>query len=235
MILRRSWRQRRRAPSFTAVSSVAMASRYVGGVGLVDGLAVRIGGDQPVADIGDIELAVGEILPGMRVGDRLRAAPPSSSTMVRGLTPVRGDHGLALEARGFLQPLHPALEAEAVDEEQLRRGQRLGVGRGRAEHMGVAVGPDQRDDLDTVAADLPHHVAQDRERGDGLDLVGRVRAARNAEQDEQRQSEQCNQAIFHDTDSFHTIRLPDACAATGPRSGRRAGRAASTADRTRRR
>ena len=47
--------------------------------------------------------------------------------------------------------------------------------------MRVAVGPDQRDDIDPVAADLLHHVAEDGERGDGLDLVGGFRAARKTE------------------------------------------------------
>ena len=54
-------------------------------------------------------------------------------------------------------------------------GEVLGVGRRRLIDMRVAVGSDQGDDIDAVAADLFHHVAEDRERGDGLDLVAGLR------------------------------------------------------------
>ena len=91
-------------------------------------LAVGIGGNQPVADIGDIELAVGEVLPGMRVGYFLLVAMfalgvldmvflggtmlwPSSSIMVRGATPVLATTTLPLKPDDFsrrsIQPSKP--------------------------------------------------------------------------------------------------------------------------------
>ncbi len=68
--------------------------------------------------------------------------------------------------------------------------------------MRVAVGPDQGHDLDAVAANLPDHVAEDAERGDGLDLVGRFRAAGEPEQQYQRQANLHEDAMFHDTNSL---------------------------------
>ena len=95
----------------------------------------------------------------MRIGDRLRRAALLLDHGAR-LHPLRGDYDLAFEARRFLQPLHPSFEAEAVDEQNLRGGKVPGVCRRRLVDMGVAVGPHQRDDLDAVAADLLHHIAQ---------------------------------------------------------------------------
>jgi hypothetical protein len=46
--------------------------------------------------------------------------------------------------------------------------------------VGVAVGTDQSDHLDALAAHLFHYVAEDRERGDGLDLVGGLGTAAGA-------------------------------------------------------
>ena len=45
-----------------------------GGVGLIGGLAGRIGRDQRVADIGDIDFRIGDRLPGMRIGVAMAVA-----------------------------------------------------------------------------------------------------------------------------------------------------------------
>ena len=112
------------------------------------------------------------------------------------------DHGVRLDALASattILPLKPddfssrsiqPSKPRPLTKNNLREASVLASAGRRAEHMGVAVGPDQRDDLDPVAADLPHHVAEDPERGDGLDLVGRMRAAK-PEQTSKRQSEQC--------------------------------------------
>ncbi len=94
---------------------------------------------------------------------------------------LRGDDHLGLGARGLDQPVDPALEAEAVDDDEARRRHRLGVGRGRHEAVRVAVRPDQGGDGDPLAADLPHEVAEDREgRHDPHRLLpdGRLRPRR---------------------------------------------------------
>ena len=158
-----------------------------GGIRIVDSLAGGIDGDQPVADIGDIELAVGKALPGMRIGDGLLLAALLLDHGAR-LDALGRDDDLAFEAGGFLQPVHPALEAKAVGEENGRGREVLGVGRRRLVDMGVAVRADQRRHIDAVSAHLLHHVAEDRERGDGLDLVGSDGAPRETEQQCCRQS-----------------------------------------------
>jgi hypothetical protein len=129
----------------------------------------------------------------------------------------RGDHDLAVEAGGFFQPVHPAFEAQSVDEQELRGREVLGVGWRRLIDMRVAVGPDQRDDIDPVAADLFHHVAEDRERGDGLDLVRRVGAVGETKQDEQCEADLHHKTSLHDTTLLRLrgIRLPGACVARG--------------------
>ena len=93
----------------------------------------------------------------------------------------RCHHRGALEARRRLEPLHPALEAEPVDEEDVRASQLLGVGGRGVEFVRIAVGTDELGDLDPVAADILHHVGENAERGDGLELVGSVRRIRDAE------------------------------------------------------
>jgi len=65
--------------------------------------------------------------------------------------------------------------------------------------MRVAVGSDQGDDIDPVAADLFHHVAEDRERGDGLELVRRFRPARQTEKKRKRQACSQERTFVHDT------------------------------------
>ncbi len=77
----------------------------------------------------------------------------------------------ALCARGLDQPGHPALECQAVDDDQLRSRERLGVGWRRRIDMRVAIGPDERGDGDPLAADLTDEIAEDREAGDDGELL----------------------------------------------------------------
>jgi hypothetical protein len=83
--------------------------------------------------------------------------------------------------------------------------------------VGIAIRTDQSDHLDAVATHLLHHIAEDREGGDGFDLVGGVRSAAEAEQNEQRQSDRDKDAMFHDTRiPWVELKLRDVCAARGP-------------------
>ena len=70
----------------------------------------RVGGDQRVADIGDIDLGVGDRLPGMRIG--------GAADLERHDAVGRG-HDRGLAAGGLHQPRQPALQTEAVDDRSL--------------------------------------------------------------------------------------------------------------------
>ena len=87
---------------------------------------------------------------------------------------IRGLHGLqapsGLDDRPFVatgtdQAGHPALEAQAVDNDQAGAGQLAHLGRPRLEDVGVAAGLDQALDSYAVTADLLHQVSQDAEAG----------------------------------------------------------------------
>ena len=88
---------------------------------------------------------------------------------------IRGLHGLQtpgglddrpLVAAGPDQAGHPALEAQAVDDDQAGAGQLAHLGRPRLEDVGVTAGLDQALDSHTVTPDLLHQVSQDAEAGD---------------------------------------------------------------------
>ena len=87
---------------------------------------------------------------------------------------VRGLHGLQapgglddrpLVAAGTDQAGHPALEAQAVDDDQAGAGQLAHLGRPRLEDVGIATGLDQALDGHAVTPDLLHQVSQDAEAG----------------------------------------------------------------------
>ena len=59
---------------------------------------------------------------------------------------------------------------EAVHEDELGVGEAAAVGGRRGVDVGVAVGPDERRDLDAVAADVFREVGEDREGRDHLEL-----------------------------------------------------------------
>jgi hypothetical protein len=60
--------------------------------------------------------------------------------------------------------------------------------------MRIAIGPDQRHHVDVVAADIAHHVGEDRETRDHVDALGGL--CRTARQ-HQRQGYQAKQMPHH--------------------------------------
>ena len=72
----------------------------------------------------------------------------------RGGCPGRGDDRSPWRRRTCTSRVIQPSNFEAVDDDQLGAGHRLGVGRRRRIDMGVAIGPDQRRDVDAIAADL---------------------------------------------------------------------------------
>ena len=81
------------------------------------------------------------------------------------------DQPRALVVRGLHEPVGPAFESEAVDDDEFRAGDGLGVRRGRLETMHVRVRADERRDLHALAADLAHEIAEDREAREHFDLL----------------------------------------------------------------
>ena len=88
---------------------------------------------------------------------------------------IGGLHGLQapgclddrpLVATGTDQAGHPALEAQAVDDDQAGAGQLAHLGRPRLEDVGVTAGLDQALDSHAITPDLLHQVSQDAEAGD---------------------------------------------------------------------
>ena len=87
---------------------------------------------------------------------------------------IRGLHGLQtpgglddrpLVAAGTDQAGHPALETQAVDDDQAGAGQLAHLGRPRLEDVGVTAGLDQALDSHAITPDLLHQVSQDAEAG----------------------------------------------------------------------
>ena len=81
-----------------------------------------------------------------------------------------GRHHLdTAEVRSLDQAIQPAFKLQPVDDKDLRLADGARIGRGRLVHMRIPVGTDERRDRDVLAADLLHHVAEDREGGDHRD------------------------------------------------------------------
>jgi hypothetical protein len=152
-----------------------------GGVRGVGVLAGGIGGDQRVANIGNIDLGVGHRLPGVRIRRSMVVIMTAVARALARLDAFGRDDDRRLGAGRFHQPLEPALETEAVHEHQFGVGSALGVARRGRVDMGIAVGTDQRADLHALAADVLHEVAQDREAGDDVELVLRAGGGRRQE------------------------------------------------------
>ncbi len=85
---------------------------------------------------------------------------------------VSGDDQRAGVVARVDQPLHPAFELQAVEHHQVGLGQGAGVGGAGRVNVGVAVGADQRGDLDVLAADVVEHVGENAEAGDHLHALG---------------------------------------------------------------
>ena len=69
-----------------------------------------------------------------------------------------------------------SLEMQAVDQHHIGAGDRHRIGGLRLVDMGVAVGTDERRQLDPLAADIAGEVADDREAGNDLQRRGQRRA-----------------------------------------------------------
>ena len=147
----------------TAVPHLAVERIEFGQIGLRIGAKDRgiggVGGHQRVADIGDIDLRVGDRLPGMRIGGGADAARRDAVG--------RGDD-LGLAAGGLHQPRQPALEAKAVDDEKPGIRDLLRIRRRRRIDVHVAIGTDQGRDIDAIAADIFDEIAEDRKAGDDV-------------------------------------------------------------------
>ncbi len=125
----------------------------------------RVRGSQCADDIGDIKASVGEILPS--VGVELIFAHRQRGDSLAG-------HDNRPPVTGHLdQPVDPAFKAEAVDDDEVRPGQRAYISRGRFVDMGIAVRTDQRTECDMLPADIPHHVCENGEGGNDFELAGR--------------------------------------------------------------
>ncbi len=79
------------------------------------------------------------------------------------------DDDRRLGAGCFHQPIEPALEAKPVDEDEPGVGDLLGIRRRWRIDMGIAIRSYQGRDFQTVAADIPDEIAEDREAGDDLE------------------------------------------------------------------
>src|SRR6185312_17507704 len=105
---------------------------------------------------------------------------------------------LALEACRLGEAIDPALEAQPVAHQHLGAGQRPRIGRLGLVGVRIAVGPDQGRDVDRLAADLAHQVAQDREGGDDLHPALRpIRSCPGRSGAEQSQEEQGDAHLLH--------------------------------------
>ena len=102
------------------------------GVRLVDGLAGGVGGDQRVADVGDVELRVGDALPGMRVDVRRGHGHGRAPRRFERLHALRRLDDEGLGAGRLDQPAHPAFELEPVGDHELGVGEAASIGGRRA-------------------------------------------------------------------------------------------------------
>lgn len=75
-----------------------------------------------------------------------------------------GHHQLGLGAGSLDEAIHPALEAEAVHDDDLGRRQCLRIGRGGLVDVAVAIGADDGGDGHPVAAHFLHEIAGWRRR-----------------------------------------------------------------------
>ena len=101
--------------------------------------------------------------------------------LLRGQRPDRAayHHFRAGEARLFQQGLEPGLEffIEVVDEDRARGCNGSHVCRGGAVQLAIAASPDDRPDVEAIAADIGEHISKDAERRDHRDRLGDRRRA----------------------------------------------------------
>ncbi len=96
--------------------------------------------------------------------DRLTEASGYKGRVVTATTGVE-----PLVAGCLRQAVHPALEAQSIDDQQLGLGDRPGICRGRLMDVRVTVRADQGSHINPVTAYLLDHIPQDAERGDNVD------------------------------------------------------------------
>ena len=150
------------------------------GIRLIGRLPGRIGRDQRVTDIGDIDFRVRDRLPGMRIGIGIMTmAMPLLFRLARLDVLARDDHR-GLGAGRFDKARNPAFEAEPIGEHDFGVGEFLRIVRRRRVNMGVAIDRNEACDLDAVAADILHEVGEDREGRDDLHFLLRAWRARTA-------------------------------------------------------
>jgi hypothetical protein len=89
-------------------------------IGLEDGFASRVGGNQRIANIGDVDFRVGDRLPGMWVD--LAAQPQRRDAGAR-----NDDFG-TLAGRAH-ETFGRAFESKSIEDDQLGVGDLLGIGR----------------------------------------------------------------------------------------------------------
>ena len=133
-----------------------------GGIGLECGFVGRVGGNQCVADVGDVDFGVGDRLPRVRIG----SAPEPQ----RGNAGARNDHFGALGRRTH-EALGRALETEAIEDDNIGSGQLFGVRRRRHVAVNVAVRSDQGCDLDTISTHVACQIRKNRKAGGDVDLT----------------------------------------------------------------
>jgi hypothetical protein len=148
--------------ALTSVSTMAISARNL--AAFVRITAGRVGRNQTVADVLDADPAIGETLPGMGIGDLgigdLMGRAVFLLLHLARLDGFSGRYHPAVESGRFLKPLHPALQPEAIDDQDGGNGQSAGVaGRGFID-LGVAVGARVRPSPVTIrpaAEDDPTH------------------------------------------------------------------------------
>ena len=69
------------------------------------------------------------------------------------------------EVRSVDQPVQPAFKVQPVDDKDLRFADSPSICRGRPVDMRIPVRTDERRDIDMLASDALHHVAEDRKGG----------------------------------------------------------------------
>ena len=97
------------------------------------------------------------------------------------LDAVGRHHTDTAEFRSVDQPVQPAFKLQAVDDNNLRFADGPGICRGWPVNMRVTVRTDERRDIDVLASDSLHHVAEDREGSNHRDRFEGLCGARNGE------------------------------------------------------
>jgi hypothetical protein len=129
----------------------------------------RVGSGERVADVGHIDLRIGDRLPGMRIG---------GATGFQRRDAVACGHDGGLAAGGLHQPRQPALQPETVDNQEPGLRHLPGVGRCRRIDMHIAVRTDQARDPGAVTPDIAREIGQDRKAGDDVQAALRLRGQR---------------------------------------------------------